>query len=117
MSGIDGRHMYLAPGNKQPLHELLLHHWQQAVLCNMKGRGPEFDIEVERDEGGDEGGDVMGQLSEMDGGKVMWEMMMADRWKIIRRFRYSRPFTLSFRDPFNCLNEREYRSGRQWVIS
>lgn len=54
--GIDGRHMYLnplAPANEQPLRELLLHHWQQAVLCNMKGRGPEFDIDLDTDEGGD----------------------------------------------------------------
>lgn len=70
--------MYLNPlaaANEQPLRELLLYHRQQAVLCNMKGRGPEFDIDLEKGDGGD----VMGLLSKMDVEKAMWEMMMAER--------------------------------------
>lgn len=63
----------LAPADEQPLDELLRYHWQQAVLCNMKGRGPEYDIDLEMDR------DVMGRLGEMDGGKTMFEMMVAER--------------------------------------
>lgn len=47
---------------------------------NIKAREPEFDIDLERDEGGD----VMSRLSGMDGGKVMWEMRWLTDWGIIR---------------------------------
>lgn len=39
----------------------------------MKGRGPEYDFDLDMD------GDVVGMLGEMDGGKTMFEMMVAER--------------------------------------
>ncbi|KAL0634965.1 hypothetical protein Q9L58_006083 [Maublancomyces gigas] len=74
--GIDGRHIYsnpLAPADEQPLRELLRYHWQQAVLCNMKGRGAEYDYDLDTE------GDVMGELGGMEGGKTVFEMMVVER--------------------------------------
>lgn len=63
----------LARADEQPLRELLRYHWQQAVLCNMKGRGAEYDYDLDTE------GDVMGELGGMEGGKTVFEKMVAER--------------------------------------
>lgn len=76
MFDIDDRHMYinpLTPEDEKPLRELLRDHWQQTVLCNMKGCGAEYDYDLDTE------GDVMGELGGMEGGKTVFEMMVAER--------------------------------------
>lgn len=65
----------LAVADKQPLRELLRYHQQKALPWNIKGRALEFDINFSKDGGGD----FIGQLSGMGGGKAVWETVMAER--------------------------------------
>jgi hypothetical protein len=63
------------PQRYQPLRALLKHHYRQAVLCNMKGRGPEYDW----DEDLIPGTDHIAEISESKEGKLRFELVMAER--------------------------------------
>jgi hypothetical protein len=59
----------------QPHPALLRDHFHQAVLCNMKARGPEYDW----DEDLPPGCDPIAMISESVEGKLRFELVMADR--------------------------------------
>jgi hypothetical protein len=59
----------------QPLRALLKHHFCQAVLCNMKARGPEYDW----DEDFTPGIDPIAEISQSQEGKLRFELIMAER--------------------------------------
>jgi len=63
------------PQKYQPLRALLQHHFRQAVLCNMKGRGPEYDW----DEDFTPGNDPIAEISQSQEGKLRFELAMAER--------------------------------------
>jgi hypothetical protein len=73
----DGLYMILKnyPQQYQPLRALLKHHFRQAVLCNMKGRGPEYDW----DEDLTPGTDPVAEISQSQEGKLRFELVMAER--------------------------------------
>jgi len=63
------------PQRYQPLRALLKHHFRQAVLCNMKARGPEYDW----DEDFTPGTDPIAEISQSKQGKLRFELVMAER--------------------------------------
>jgi hypothetical protein len=63
------------PQQYQPLRDLLRYHFLQAVLCNMKGRGPEYDW----DEDFTPGIDPIAEISQSEEGKLRFELVMAER--------------------------------------
>jgi len=76
--GFDGRHADLrneSPRNHQVLNSPPKNHFRMAVLCNMKGRGPEFDW----DEGISPGMDAVRTISESPMGKLRFETVIANR--------------------------------------
>lgn len=64
----------VAQENEQPLRELLRYHFEQTVICNMKGRGPDYDFDTDIPPGSG----VMSILAEAEGGKAVFEMMTAE---------------------------------------
>jgi hypothetical protein len=64
-----------APQRYQPLRDLLKHHFREAVLCNMKARGPEYDW----DEDITPGTDPIAEISQSKEGKLRFELVMAGR--------------------------------------
>lgn len=75
--GVDGRIMVLAdcPSNMQPLRSLLMHHFRNSVLCNMKGRGSEY----EWDGFITPGVDPVAEISNSAHGKLRFEMEIAQQ--------------------------------------
>ena len=63
------------PQRYQPLRALLKHHFCQAVLCNMKARGPEYDW----DEDITPGTDPIAEISQSQEGQLRFELVMAER--------------------------------------
>ena len=63
------------PQRYQPLRALLKYHFRQAVLCNMKARGPEYDW----DEDITPGTDPIAEISQSEEGKLRFELIMAER--------------------------------------
>jgi hypothetical protein len=79
--GYDGRYMILpnCAQQYQPLRALLKYHFRQAVLCNMKARGPEYDW----DEDLIPGTDHIAEISQSKEGKLRFELIMAERLNYI----------------------------------
>ncbi|KAH0563095.1 hypothetical protein GP486_002337 [Trichoglossum hirsutum] len=75
--GFDGRYMAHSnyPQRYQPLRSLLKYHFRMAVLCNMKGRGPEYSW----DEDIPPGMDPVAEISNSEEGKLRFELIMAER--------------------------------------
>ena len=67
------------PEQHQPLRILLKRHFRQAVLCNMKGRGPEYDW----DEDITPGTDPISEISHSEEGKLRLELAMAERLNVL----------------------------------
>src|SRR2546423_11406604 len=76
--GFDGRYANFSndyPPQYQPLRRLLKNHFRMAVLCNMKGRGPEYDW----DEDITPGIDPISEISDSEKGKLRLELAMAEK--------------------------------------
>jgi hypothetical protein len=66
------------PPNEQPL-KYHFRVFRQAVLCNMKSRGPEYDW----DEGQTPGTDPIRDISSSEEGKLRFELIMGEKLNAI----------------------------------